>query len=192
MNEDKNPLSFIPFAGPILGGLQALVGLFSPKGPRPKWQIPGAAYEQLGMARTQAAATTRPGNQYALDQIGKASASAVGNVNRTAGSGATALVAADKIQSGTQNAINANNAQNAAFTFNSKQNLQNQLGKFAALQREQFIQNVMEPYQQRARTQEALVGAGIQNIFGGINNAASIQMQQNFLRSMYGNQNNQP
>jgi hypothetical protein len=168
-------------AGVALGGLQLLGGLFgSSQQKRPEWKIPGASYEQLAQARQTASATVRPGNQNALDSISKASASALGNVQRAAGSGQDVLKSAEAINRNEQNAVANNNAQNAQFSFNAKQNLQGILGNFAQQQREEFIKNQWEPYMQSRDTTNSLVGSGIQNVFGTLQGA-----QQNKLFAQY-------
>lgn len=178
--------SLLPAAAPILGGLQTLVGAFLPKGPRPKWTIPGSASEGLALARQQANANVRPGNQIALDQIAKTGSSQVSQINRTAGSGAQALSALGKVEQLQNQSVQQNNQQNAAYQFNASQNLQNTLGKFAQLQREKFIKNAWEPYQERVQTKQALIGSGLQNIFGGLNMASQNAQQSNLLSAIYG------
>ncbi len=176
----------LALGAPILGGLQVLGGLLTKKGPRPEWQIPAAATEALGNARTMASASVRPGDQMAKDAISKNTAAIIGNINRTAGSATQALGAGEKAQINANNALNQNAAQNTQYQFNAKQNLQNVLGTYANLQREQQQKNVFDPYQARVDTKNALIGSGLQNIFGGLNNIGQQQMQQQFMESVYG------
>lgn len=172
----------ITIAGLGLGGIQALAGIFTNKGPRPQWQIPGAAYEQVATARQMASATERPGNQYAVDQIAKNASSAVGATNRTAGSGTAALAAAGNVNAQANNALQKNSVLNSQYSYNAKQNLQNVLGNFAQYQRESFIKNVWDPYYEKVQTKNALIGSGLQNIFGSLNTAANMKM----FAGMYG------
>lgn len=169
------PLVALLAAGQVVGGLLAQ------KGPRPNWTIPGAATEALSMARQQAAGT-RPGNQQAIDQIQRNASSQVSTINRTAGSGSQALAAIGRVEAMTNNQASQNNVLNANYQFNAKQNLQRVLGTYAGLQREQFVQNVMEPYQQRVSTKASLISSGLQNGFGALNQFA----QNDMLSKIYG------
>lgn len=172
----------------VLGGLQTLGGIFGvTAGKRPTWNIPGSAYEQVNNARSMSSANVRPGNQQAVDQINKTAANQASQITRNAGSGAQALSALGGVEQIQQNSVANNNAANAQFQYNAKQQLQNTLGNFAQYQREAFIKNTWEPYQERAATKSALISSGLQNIFGGINAMQSQKMQQNFLASIYGN-----
>ncbi len=131
--------------------------------------------------------TVRPGDQMAKDAIYRNTATAVGNINRTAVSASQALGAADKAQINAQNALTQNSVQNTQYQFNAKQNLQNVLGTYANLQREQQQKNVFDPYQSRVETKNALIGSGLQNIYGSLNNLAQQKMQMDFMQSIYGN-----
>lgn len=176
-----DPLSIGAIA---LGGLQVLGGLFSSPQKRPEWVIPGSAYENVASAKRLASATVRPGNQIALDDIARATASGEASVKRTAGSGSQVLAATERIAKSGQEAVVKNNALNADFNFNQQRNLQGVLSNFAQLQREKFINDTWGPYQESRQTSGALIGSGIQNLFGTLAGAQQNQVFRDYLASL--------
>lgn len=161
-------------------------GALLKKGPRPPWQIPGAANEALSNAR-QMASSTRPGDQQQIDLINRNAGSTINVLRRSVNSGSQLLAGASQVNANTNQALAQNSAANDQYRFNAKMNLQSELGRFAAFQREKFVKDVFEPYEQRAQTKSMLLGAGMQNMFGGLDSAANFGMQQKYLNS-YGSQ----
>ena len=156
------------------------------KGPRPQYRIPGAAQESLATARSMAGASVRPGNQYAIDSINRNAGTGLNFLRRGVSSGSQLLAGAQGVNANTNQALMNNAAQNAAFKFNATQNLQDTLGRFAQYQEKAFYENEMKPYQEKVAVKNALIGAGLQNITGGIQDFANQEMQQNFLDSYFG------
>lgn len=168
----------------IIGGIQTIGGLLGGNKKRPAWSIPGALYEQVATARTMASGSTRPGDQQAKDEIARTAAGQQAKVGRVAGSGSQVLASAEKIARAEQDAVVKNNAINADYTFNMKRNLQNVLGNLAAAQREKFIKDTWEPYQESRETAGALLGAGVQNIFGVLQNNQQNQLTRDYIAAI--------
>lgn len=170
----------------FLGIGQTLLGAALNKGPRPQFQIPGAAQEGLATARTQAQATTRPGDAQNRQQIANTSNQSLQNVKRSAGSGQEVLAAAVGLNNNTNNALRQNSIQNDQFKYNAQNNLRTTLGNFAAYQQQKFMSDVMAPYQSRVDTKNALLGSGIQNTFAGLNSMQNNKFQSQYLNYLTG------
>lgn len=155
----------------ILGAGQLLGGLFT-KPKRPNYSVPGAAGEALAIARQNAGATVRPGNDQALAAIRKGTANAVGNAKSISNSASQVLSAANRANVNEQNAIERNNAMNTQYGLNAKQNLMSALGTMAGYQDKAFQMNKFEPYMQKAQTKASLISSGIQNLYGAGNTYA--------------------
>lgn len=174
----------ISIAGLAIGGLQTIGGLLGGSKKRPAWAIPGALYEQVAMAKTAASGATRPGDQQAKDEIARTASGQVAKVGRVAGSGSQVLAAADKIGRAEQDAVVKNSAINADYTFNMKRNLQQVLGNLAMAQREKFIKDTWEPYQESRETSGALIGSGVQNIFGILQNSQQNKIMKDYVAAI--------
>lgn len=168
----------------ILGGAQTLAGIFTKAGKRPTYKIPGAARESLANARSMANQTVRPGNEVALKELNRNATNTIGTLRNYSNSAAQILGKATAVGTNLQRGIERNNALNAQFSYNAKQNLNSSLERFAAYQDKAFMENEMKPYMERVETKNALIGAGMQNIFGGLGNAVQMDM----FNSIYGNQ----
>lgn len=144
-------------------GLAQLGGGLLMKVKRPRYSIPAAAQEAIGTARQMANQTTRPGNEQALTDINRATSGAINNAKRTSNSASQILAASGNANSQRMKAINQNNALNAQFQFNAKNNLINRLNNFAGYQDKEWQMNTFDPYMQKAETKAALIGAGLQN-----------------------------
>jgi hypothetical protein len=130
---------------------------------RPKYHIPGGVQEATSMARQMANQTVRPGNDQAVADINKATSNSVGTAKRVAKSSTQLLGAAGDANAQRLRALGQNNAMNANFAYNAKQGLMNSLHTLAGYQEKAFDTNVMAPYQQKAETKAALIGAGLSN-----------------------------
>jgi hypothetical protein len=171
---DEAPLGTKLQAG--LGAGQLLAGSFLKKGKRPEYGIPGGVQEAVATARMQANATTRPGNEYAIDQIRKSEGRAINNVNRASNSATQVLAAATGINANTNRALSDNANQNTMFRFNAQSRLQDTLMRLGQYQEKQWYENQMKPYMDRVQTKNMLTGAGIQNISGAANTLSEMSM----------------
>lgn len=171
---DEAPLGSKLQAG--LGAGQLLAGAFLKKGKRPEYGIPGGVQEAVATARMQANATTRPGNEYAIDQIRKSEGRAINNVNRASNSASQVLAAASGISANTNRALGDNANQNTMFRFNAQSRLQDTLMRLGQYQEKQWYENKMKPYMDRVQTKNMLTGAGIQNISGAANTLSEMSM----------------
>ena len=172
-----------------IGGLQALTGAFMKKGQRPRYTPPGAAQEALSTAKMLSNSTVRPGNEYAVGQINRSAGMAANNLNRSLNSGSQILAGVDQIQKNTNQALAGNAAQNTQFRFNAIQNLQGALGNFARYQDRQWQENQLNPYMDRVKTKEMLIGSGLQNLVGGLQAVETSKQQQTYLDYLMGKPN---
>jgi hypothetical protein len=163
-----------------LGASQILAGAFTKKGTRPKMPIPGAVQEATALAKMQANATVRPGNDYAIDQIHRNSGMGINALNRTANSSSQILAGLESVNANANASLRDNANQNTLFKFNATQNLQNSLAKLGQYQNQQWQTNVMQPYMDRVQTKNMLTGAGIQNMSGAFNNISQMKMYDKY------------
>lgn len=160
-------------AGQLLFG--SLMGLGDQ---RPKMPIPGAVQEATSLARMQAGATTRPGNEYAISQINRNQGQSINALNRSLGSSSQILAGLGQVNQNTNRALAENANQNTLFKFNATQNLQNSLARLGQYQNQQFRTNELDPYLGRQQTKNMLVGAGIQNLSGAANTRDEMAMYE--------------
>ena len=170
-----------------LGAGQLLAGAFLKKGSRPKMPIPGAVQEATSIARSQANATVRPGNEYAISQIKEREGASINTLQRSLGSGSQILAGVGQINQNTNRALAENANQNTLFKFNATQNLQNSLARLGQYQEKQFFENQMKPYIDRVQTKNMLIGSGIQNISGALNTKTEMDLYE----KVFGNQSSQ-
>lgn len=171
----------------VLGVGQGLYGALMQNGQRPHMPIPGAVSEATGIARQQAMATTRPGNEYAISQINRNKGQSINTLNRSLGSGSQILAGVSQINQNTNQALAQNANQNTLFKFNATQNLQNSLARLGQYQNQQFQTNQMQPYLTRQQGKNMLVGAGIQNISGAANTMSEMDMYNKVFGDQPGN-----
>lgn len=158
-----------------LGAGQALAGIFTrPK--RPTYNIPGAAQEATALARREAAATTRPGNDQALADIRRSTTNTVGRAKSVSKSASQILNASAQANAVEQGAIQRNNAMNTQYGLNARQNLFGALNTMAGYQDKAFQMNKFQPYMQKAETKAALISSGLQNLYGAGNTYAEKAM----------------
>lgn len=170
-----------------LGAGQLLAGTFLKKGKRPEYRIPGGVQEAVATARMKANATTRPGNEYAIDQIRKSEGRAISNVNRASNSASQVLAAASGISANTNRALAENANQNTMFRFNAQSRLQDTLMRLGQYQEKQWYENQMKPYMDKVQTKNMLTGAGIQNISGAANTLSEMSMFEKVFGNGSGN-----
>lgn len=160
---------------------------------RPDFQIPEAAKEQLGIARTIASNRNMPGYDEALDKIENQTNMAVGDVRSAGGSmqDVMAAMAAANMQAGMQK--RDLDITNSRSYLGSLQNLQGQLGSYANWQNAQQ-QDQMKSYNDEMSRRAALDTARQQNMQNAVGSVAQgaatgigYQMNMNMLDKLYPN-----
>lgn len=158
---------------------------------RPDFQIPEAAQEQLGIARSIAGNRNMPGYNEALDKIENQTNRAIGDVKAAGGNmqDVMAAMAAANMQAGMQKRdLDIANDRNY---LGSLQNLQGQLGQFANWQNAQQ-QDQMKAYNDEMARRAALDTARQQNMQNAVGSVAQgaasgigYQMNMDMLNKMY-------
>jgi hypothetical protein len=138
---------------------------------RPDFQIPEAAQEQLGIARSIAGNRNMPGYNEALDKIENQTNRAIGDVKAAGGNmqDVMAAMAAANMQAGMQKRdLDISNDKNY---LGSLQNLQSQLGQYANWQNAQQ-QDQMKSYTDEMARRSALDTARQQNMQNAVGSIA--------------------
>lgn len=157
---------------------------------RPLMDIPESAKEALSLARNQASQKLLPGQGYYETQLDKNQSRSLAAVRESATNPAQIAEAALRIGDQTDDSI-LNMAIRGAERYDMNQrNLQDQLGAMADWEQLQFEMNELEPFLDDAALASSLQGAGLQNMFGGLDslgaNAASFAETLN-LKEILGN-----
>jgi hypothetical protein len=158
---------------------------------RPDFQIPQAAQEQLGLARSIAGNRNMPGYNEALDKIENQTNRAIGDVRAAGGNmqDIMAAMASANMQAGMQKRdLDIANDRNY---LGSLQNLQGQLGQYANWQNAQQ-QDKMKSYTDEMARRAALDTARQQNMQNAVGSVAQgaasgigYQMNMDMLNKMY-------
>jgi hypothetical protein len=141
---------------------------------RPTYNIPTAATEALGTARTLASSNQLPNQVQAEQAINQGTANALYNINQNATSGTEALAALTGVTANEMGAMNNLSGQAANFANSQNANLIAALGNYAQFQDRAFEYNQNQPFLFKANQAAALGGAGMQNMFNGFNNLAGV------------------
>lgn len=158
---------------------------------RPDFQIPEAAQEQLGLARSIASNRNMPGYNEALDKIENQTNRAIGDVRAAGGNmqDIMAAMAAANMQAGMQKR-DLDIANDRSY-LGSLQNLQGQLGQYANWQNAQQ-QDQMKAYNDEMARRAALDTARQQNMQNAIGSVAQgaatgigYQMNMDMMNKMY-------
>ncbi len=168
------PLAAFMAPGLIQGGLglmQLAAGSrLNPQ--RPQYEIPAAAQEELAMSRMQQNGRM-PGVNYAEQRINQNSARAGYGLNRAATNPNQILNGLASIQMNANIASRGLMEAEAGDAIRRDSNLRRSLGVMAGYQNRKWEVDKMAPFQDAARTKAALVGGGLQNLSGGVNQAIS-------------------
>lgn len=183
------PLAAFAVPGAIQGvlGLGQLLAGSSMRPRRPAYEIPAAAQEELAMSRMQQNARM-PGIRYAENRVAQGSASAAYGLNRAATNPNQVLSGLAGIQ------LNANIASRDLLEAEGRDairrdsNLRRSLGVMAGYQNRKWELDKMTPFQDAARTKAALIGGGLQNLSGGVNQGLSGLLGAEMMRSGYSGQ----
>lgn len=158
---------------------------------RPDFQIPEAAKEQLGLARTIASNRNMPGYDEALDKIENQTNRAIGDVKAAGGNMQDIMAAMASANVGAGMAKRDLDITNAKSYLGSLQNLQGQLGSYANWQNAQQ-QDEMKAYNDEMARRAALDTArqqNMQNAVGsvgqGVATGLGYQMNMDMMNKMY-------
>jgi len=159
-----------------LGAIQALGGLKTLFGnKRPDYEIPDSAKTALALAKAKVMDPNMPGYSQAKDDIGLIAA----NTIKSAQEGGSAMEALSSIQA---NALAANRdlaVTNAQDQSNDILNLERALGAFAQYEDQEFQMDEFAPFADRAREGRDIVGAGVENLFKGLDYATILKLLSN-------------
>ena len=162
-----------------------------PDATRPDFQIPEAATEQLGIARSIAGNRNMPGYDEALDKIDNQTNRMIGDVKAAGGNMQDIMAAMASANVGAGMAKRDLDITNAKSYLGSLQNLQGQLGSYANWQNAQQ-QDEMKAYNDEMARRAALDTArqqNMQNAVGsvgqGVATGLGYQMNMNMLNKLY-------
>jgi len=155
-----------------IGAAQAAKGKRLSRGARPQKEISSSMNEYLSNAKAAAASSRLPGQDIIEQQIGGASASGIRAAQEGASSSAGLMAAIAGVKGNEQKALGDLGIAGAEMQAANKDKLQSALLKYGQAQDEQFDINQMQPFQDKAQAAQALKGAGLQNIMGGIDSVA--------------------
>lgn len=158
---------------------------------RPDFQIPEAAQEQLGLARSIAGNRNMPGYNEALDKIENQTNRAIGDVKAAGGNMQDIMAAMASANVGAAMAKRDLDITNDRSYLGSLQNLQGQLGQYANWQNAQQ-QDEMKKYNDEMARRAALDTARQQNMQNAIGSVAQgaatgigYQMNMDMMNKMY-------
>lgn len=152
----------------MIGGKKQLNNL-----ERPVYEIPDAAKQSLALASSAFADPRMPGESQAYSRIG----SAYSNYLRSAGETSNSLGGLASAQANTNRAYGDLATQSAAHQEGDRSRLMSNLGTYAQYQDAQWQMNKFSPYADAYNEGRERIGAGQQNLFGGLNGLSSIGMQ---------------
>jgi len=160
---------------------QSIKGRKLSRGARPTKEISPAMNEYLANAKAMAANSRLPGQSAIEQQIGGSAASGIRSAQEGASSSAGLMASIAGIKGNEANALANLGIAGAEMQAANQDKLQMALLKYGQAQDEQFDINKMQPFQDKMQAAQALKGAGLQNIVGGIDTmagAASIGAQE--------------
>ena len=140
-------------------------------GDRPEYQVQPEAYKALGISQSLASNRNLPGQQDMEAMIDAQTGNVVTDINRSGGSMADrmAAIAAAYAEGTTQKAGIGMQAQQQYL--NNLQNLQQAYGQMVS-EKDKVFGSKQQDYDIKTAALQALMGAGIQNIAGGVQGVA--------------------
>ncbi|NET30652.1 MAG: hypothetical protein F6K19_01435 [Cyanothece sp. SIO1E1] len=168
--------------GAITAGVKGALGLgqllFGAKKkirPRKSLEMPSAIKEADVVSENLANSQQMAGYGQAKQNIRSGTANAISSAVKNAGSGANALAAITAIQNNENDALAGLDARNAGFLQDAKQRrvgfLSGKANMDLAVQRDKIA-----AIQERDQRKASLMGAGLQNIMGGLNDYLSYDL----------------
>jgi hypothetical protein len=139
---------------------------------RPQMQIPQEAVTALNNAEKNSLLTTLPGSdlmKQGIDRNTMSNVNALGEVS----TGGSLLEGTNRAYQNSNNALTDLDVAGAKFNAANQQDYRNELDQMSNLKNQQFQVNELDPYNQRRAELNNQRDAGNQNLWGGINSAAS-------------------
>jgi hypothetical protein len=133
----------------------------------PEYQVQPEAYKALGIAQSLASDRTMPGQQDMIEAIDRGIGNAVTDINRSGGSAADRMAAISAAYAEGSNQKGAIGIQAQQQYLNNLSNLQNAYGQMVS-EKDKVFANQQQNYMQKVQSLQAMAGAGVQNIAGGI------------------------
>lgn len=140
---------------------------------RPTYEIPTAVRQQLALAQAAYADPKMPGENQAYNRVG----AAYSNLLRAGRDGGNPGAMLAMAQANANRGYNDLATQSAQYQRQDQQNLMSNLGNYAQYQDQAWQQNKFAPYVDQYNEGRERIGAGRQNLFGGLNGMASVGMQ---------------
>lgn len=159
----------------LSGGFKAITGMGQARRGRklaasnhhPTYMRPVESTQALNLAE-QNYRNGMPGEQLYLNDIQSSQAAALESATQGASGSGDIIDAATKINANAGNSYNDFVKTRAGYKAGALQNYIGQLGNQAHYSDKEFQYNQDEPYKEKAATASALIGAGNQNIYSGI------------------------
>ena len=174
-------LQMLPFLAQGISGLfqggKGVAGLLGSN--RPQYSIPAAQQQSLALAQAQAGGDMA-GYGQAKSNIGTSTANALGAARESG----NPLAAISAIQANQNQAFNNLDTQNANYKVGRQDNLQRALGTQGEYQDRAFQMNEFAPYMDKQRESRQLIGSGLSNVFGAMNNATAFDTYSNLLKGV--------
>jgi len=139
---------------------------------RPFMPIPQEAVTALNNAEKNSLLTTLPGSdlmKQGIDRNTMSNVNALGEVS----TGGSLLEGTNRAYQNSNNALTDLDVAGAKFNAANQQDYRNELDQMSNLKNQQFQVNELDPYNQRRAELNNQRDAGNQNLWGGINSAAS-------------------
>lgn len=144
---------------------------------RPEYQIPEAVLQQVDLAKRGLSQTESPYATMARQDLAQGTATGMAAAERGATSGIDVLGYANKLAANQQAQAGKLANMNISYDQQQQQNLNRILATLAGEQGKAFQYNVAQPYAADAAARSALLGSGIQNLFGAVKNYSTVSSQ---------------
>lgn len=165
-----DPITIAMLAKGALGIGQMIAGANKPD--RPEYEIPSGVKNNLALARASYNNSYMPGEQRALDRIDLSAAQALSAAKETG----NAVGNISKIQANSNTAKLDLAEKSSMYSERMLQNLQQAQQQYAKYQDQKFQMNEFAPFADKARRNENLLGAGIKNFAGAVDQGIAMQM----------------
>lgn len=175
-----------------LAGLKTAFGAFqASKGSRmaknlvrPEMEIPQSALDSLELARAQAGQNLLPGQGFMQAQMDTNAARGLAAARESASNPAQLLQAAMNINNQSSDNLLSMAIAGAERKDRNIGRLQDNLNTMANWEQLQWQTNKFDPYREKAALASSLQGAGIQNMFAGLDSAGATLMGKDQMDNM--------
>lgn len=144
---------------------------------RPTYNIPSAENNYLANAQAMAQNSRLPGQSAIEENIGGSTAGAI-RAGQESGDPVAQMALLAGVNANQNQALTNVGVQGAQMQQQNKMNLQGALQNYAGYQDKAFDINSMQQFQDKTKAASALKGAGIQNLWGGLENIGGSLMQK--------------